>query len=173
MSLVHGVLSTFFPLYGLDVGLSLSQIGALLGVHGLFAAGIRFLAGPLFRVLPYRRALPSMILLNSAAVAGMGLTAAYPLFLVGWAAVGFSRGVLRVASGALVMDEAGSSDRQRGAASGIYLAGLDVGKIAGPAVGGVLAELVGLRGVFVGVSIAFPAAYFAMTYWLRTRQPAR
>lgn len=162
VSLVHGVLSAFFPLYGLDIGLTIGQIGAMLGVHGLAAAGIRFLAGPLFRLLPYRAALPSMILLNSGAVASMALTSVYPVLLASWGVVGLSRGVLRVASGALVLDEAGSTDAQRGAASGIYLAGLDVGKVAGPVVGGVFAELIGFRGAFLAVSVAFPIAYFLL-----------
>ncbi|MPZ72083.1 MAG: MFS transporter [Nitriliruptorales bacterium] len=162
VALIHGVLSSFFPLYGLRVGLSMGQIGALLGVHGAVAAGVRFLSGPMFRLVPYRKALPSMIVVNSAAVMLMGLIAAYPLFIAGWALVGLSRGVLRVASGALVMDTANQTDSQRGAASGIYLAGLDVGKVAGPAVGGVLVEMIGLPGVFIAVSLMFPVAYFVL-----------
>ena len=171
VSLGHGVLSAFFPLYGLDVGLSIGQIGALLGVHGILAGGIRFLSGPLFRVVPYRKALPWMIVLNSLAVAGMGFTTMYAVFVVAWGAVGLSRGILRVASGALVMDEAGATDTQRGAASGLYLAGLDVGKIAGPLVGGALAELFGLRGVFATVGVVFAFAYFVLAHRVQRGRP--
>ena len=53
--------------------------------------------------------------------------------------------------------------------SGIYLAGLDLGKVLGPLVGGVGAHAVGLRATFLIVSAAFPAVYFALAAALRRR----
>jgi len=60
------------------------------------------------------------------------------------------------------MDASGSSDSERGAASGIYLAGLDFGKVIGPIFGGISVELMGLRATFVLISVAFPAAYLVI-----------
>jgi predicted MFS family arabinose efflux permease len=68
------------------------------------------------------------------------------------------------------MDSAGEVDAKRGAASGVYLAGLDLGKVLGPLVGGVGADTVGLRTTFLIVSVAFPAVYFALAAVLRRRQ---
>ena len=42
------MLNTYFPLYGLSIGLTLTQIGMLSGIHGILAAGVRFASGPLF-----------------------------------------------------------------------------------------------------------------------------
>jgi MFS family permease len=92
------------------------------------------------------------------------------ILAVAFAALGLTRGLLRVASAALVMDGAGETDARRGAASGVYLAGLDLGKIVGPLVGGVGADAVGLRSTFVAASVAFPLVYFLLAGTLRRRR---
>lgn len=170
LALVNGGLFTFFPIHGLQIGLTLTQIGALTGIHGATATGIRFLSGPLFGVVDYRRSLPVMVAVNATAVALLSVTNAWLLLAVAWGTIGLTRGVLRVASGALVMDTAGASDRARGAASTVYLAGLDVGKILGPPVAGVTAELVGLRTMFLVVGVAFAAVYAASAALVRSRE---
>jgi predicted MFS family arabinose efflux permease len=163
LNLVSGVLFTFFPIYGLAIGLSIAQIGVLTGIHGATAAGIRLASGFVFRWISYQRVLPLMVALSGLAVAGIPATRAFLALAVCWALIGLARGLLRVASGALVMDVAGGSEGERGAASGVYLAGLDLGKIIGPLVGGASAELVGLRATFVLIAVAFPVAYLLVT----------
>ncbi|HEX7298516.1 MAG TPA: MFS transporter [Solirubrobacteraceae bacterium] len=163
INLVNGVLFTFFPIYGLAIGLSLAQIGALTGIHGVTASAVRLGSGLVFARISYERLLPLMVVLSGTAIAGLSATSTFVLLAVCWAVIGLSRGLLRVASGALVMDMAGGSDSERGAASGVYLAGLDLGKIVGPLVGGASAELVGLRATFLLVALAFPLAYLAVT----------
>jgi MFS family permease len=68
--------------------------------------------------------------------------------------------LLRVASGALVMDEAGG---RVGPASGVYLAGLDLGKVVGPTVGGFGAGAIGIRSTFLAASVGLPLVYFVLT----------
>jgi sugar phosphate permease len=163
INLVSGVLFTFFPLYGLAIGLSLTQIGLLTGIHGTLAATVRFASGALFRWVSYRGALPVMVVVSGAAVVLLGTVRAFTVLAVAWAAIGLSRGILRVASGALVLDAAAVTDSQRGGASAIYLAGLDIGKVVGPLIGGVGAELAGIATTFVALGIAFPALYLLLT----------
>ena len=169
INLVSGVVLTFFPIYGLAIGLTLTQIGALQGVHGIAAAAIRFLSGAIFSRVSYRRTLPLMVLVSGAAVAAIGGVRAFAVLLAAWGLLGLTRGLLRVASAALVMDEAGATDARRGASSGIYLAGLDLGKVLGPLAGGVGAQTVGLRATFLAVSVTFPAVYFALSGLLGRR----
>lgn len=164
LNLVSGVLFTFFPLYGLGIGLTLTQIGSLTGIHGAVAAGVRFGSGLLFKRISYQTALPVMVVAGGAAVAGIAATSLFAVLAISWATIGLARGVLRVASGALVMDASGPSDAERGAASGIYLAGLDLGKVIGPVFGGASVEVVGLRATFVLISVAFPLAYLLMSF---------
>ena len=175
INLISGVLFTFFPIYGLAIGLSLTQIGLLAGIHGAIAAAIRFASGFIFKWISYQSALPVMVVLSGIAVVFLGSVEVFVVLAGAWAAIGLARGVLRVASGALVLDATGSSNSQRGASSAIYLAGLDLGKVIGPLIGGASAALVGLRGTFVVLGVAFPVAYMIMTAALARvgKSPAR
>jgi MFS family permease len=169
INLVSGVVLTFLPIYGLAIGLSLTQVGVLQGVHGGAAAVVRFLSGLVFRVVSYQRTLPAMVVASGISVAVIGSLRAFLALGVACAVLGLTRGLLRVASGALVMDEAG--DRS-GAASGVYLAGLDLGKVLGPIGGGVGADLVGIRTTFLIASVGFPLAYFVLAALTSRRRGA-
>jgi MFS family permease len=175
INLISGVLFTFFPIHGLAIGLSLTQIGLLAGIHGAIAAAIRFASGFIFNWISYQSALPVMVVLSGIAVVFLGSFEVFFVLAGAWASIGLARGVLRVASGALVLDVTGASNSQRGASSAIYLAGLDLGKVIGPLIGGATAALVGLRGTFVVLGIAFPVAYMVMTAALARvgKSPAR
>jgi MFS family permease len=170
INLVSGVVLTFFPIYGLAIGLTLTQVGALQGIHAAVAAGVRFLSGIFFRFVSYQRTLPLMVLVSGLSVAAIGGTEVFVLLAIAWGALGLTRGLLRVASAALVMDEAGDVDSKRGAASGVYLAGLDLGKVLGPLIGGIGADTIGLRSTFLVVSVAFPVVYFILAAALRRRR---
>jgi MFS family permease len=170
INLVSGVVLTFFPIYGLAIGLTLTQIGVLQGIHGATAAAVRFLSGVFFRWVSYERTLPLMVIASGASVALIGGIEIYVILAVAWGALGLTRGLLRVASAALVMDSAGEADAKQGAASGVYLAGLDLGKVLGPLVGGIGADTVGLRTTFLAVSVGFPAVYFVLAAALRRRR---
>ena len=172
LNLVNGVLFTFFPIYGLAIGLSLAQIGALTGIHGAVAAAVRLGSGLVFRRISYVRALPLMVVLSGLAVAGLSTVRLFAALAVAWAVIGLARGLLRVASGALVMDVAGDSDAERGAASGVYLAGLDLGKILGPPLGGAGAALAGIQTTFLLIAVVFPAAYLIAMAVLPSRSPS-
>lgn len=171
IALVNGGLLTFFPIHALSIGLTLTAVGTLFGLHGTAATIVRFFSGPLFRFVDYRRSLPWMVALNVVAVVSLSLTGRWWLLAVAWSMIGLTRGVLRVASGALVMDETAAADDQaRGAASTVYLAGLDVGKIIGPVAAGTTAELLGLRPTFAVIGLAFGAIYLATAFVARRRE---
>jgi len=169
INLVSGVVLTFFPIYGLAIGLTLTQVGFLQGIHGAAASVVRFLSGIVFRVVSYVRTLPLMVALSGISVAAIAGVKLVVILAVAFAALGLTRGLLLVASAALVMDGAGETDARRGAASGVYLAGLDLGKIVGPLVGGVGADVVGLRATFLAGSLAFPLVYFLLAGTVRRR----
>ncbi|HVR78630.1 MAG TPA: MFS transporter [Acidimicrobiia bacterium] len=170
ISLVNGGLFTFFPIHALAVGFTLTQVGIMTGVHGSAATGIRFFSGPIFRIIPYRRVLPFAVAINAAALMSLSLSESFLMLTAAWAIIGLTRGVLRVASGALVIDTATTSDRERGVVSTIYLAGLDMGKILGPLLAGATAELVGLRSTFAVIGIAFMTIYLVGTMRSRDRE---
>jgi predicted MFS family arabinose efflux permease len=170
INLVSGVLFTFFPLYGLAIGLSLTQIGLLAGIHGTLATTVRFFSGVIFGWISYRGSLPIMVVTSGVAVAALGGLRLFVALVIAWATIGFARGILRVASGALVLDEAAATGSQRGGASAIYLAGLDLGKVIGPLIGGLGAEVAGLPATFVGLGVAFPIVYLGLASLVSRRR---
>jgi MFS family permease len=173
INLVSGVVLTFFPIYGLAIGLTLTQIGVLQGIHGATAAAVRFLSGVFFRWVSYEKTLPLMVIASGVSVAAIGGVEVFIVLAVAWGALGLTRGLLRVASAALVMDSADETDARQGAASGVYLAGLDLGKVLGPLVGGIGADVVGLRTTFLIASVGFPAVYFVLSAALGRRSARR
>jgi MFS family permease len=171
INLLAGVLSTFFPLYGLAIGLTLTRIGALQGVHSAAASIIRFLTPLLFRVIAPRRLQPSLAVLGGIAVALLALVVDYRLLLLCWMMLGLTRGILRVSSSALMMDA--SDGRDRGTASGIYLAGLDVGRIIGPLLGGASIQFLGYRGTFLAAGLVTPVIFLFMDRYLSAQARKR
>ncbi len=109
--------------------------------------------------------------MSGVAIALLGSTSTFLFVALAWGGIGLARGVLRVATAALVLDESTASDAGRGAASSVYLSGLDVGKVVGPAVGGIGAELVGIPATFVIAAVAFPALYVLASAMLRRPAP--
>jgi len=164
INLLAGVLNTFFPLYGLAIGLSLSRIGALTGMHSGAASFIRFLTPLLFRAVRPRQTQPWMVVTGGLAVALLAAVVDYRLLAVCWITIGLTRGVLRVSSSALMMDASQGDDR--GTASGVYLAGLDVGRIIGPLVGGLSIQFLGFRGTFLATGLAIPVVFLVMDRYL-------
>jgi MFS family permease len=139
-------------------------------VHGGAAAVVRFLSGLVFHFVSYRRTLAATVVVSGVAVATIAGVTVMAALTAACALLGLTRGLLRVASGALVMDEA---TERSGAASSLYLAGLDLGKVLGPVAGGLGASAVGLRPTFLAAAVAFPVAYFALAAATERRRRTR
>jgi MFS family permease len=166
INLVSGVVLTFLPIYGLAIGLSLTQVGALQGIHGGAAAVVRFLSGVVFRFVSYHRTLGLTVVLSGLSIAAIAGVRIFVLLAGACGLLGLTRGLLRVASGALVMEQAAG---RSGAASGVYLAGLDLGKVLGPVAGGVGVHAVGIRATYLAACVGFPALYFLLSALTRRR----
>jgi MFS family permease len=74
---------------------------------------------------------------------------------------GLARGILRV-TGAATIAELRREGKDVGLASGVYSAGLDLGGIVGPAVGGLVATAFGLPVMFQVLAVGCLAGYFAV-----------
>jgi predicted MFS family arabinose efflux permease len=77
-----------------------------------------------------------------------------PIFVV----LGLTRGVLRATSAANIA-ELRAEGRDVGLASGVYNAGLDIGGIIGPALGGAVATVFGIGHMFQIVALASLVAW--------------
>ena len=152
---------TFFPLFGLSIGIPLSASGALKGVKSGAATFIRFVSGGVFRYVDHRTANLWSILLFGATTIALSAVSSVGLFFALFLAAGLARGLLRVTSAASIA-ELRAEGRDVGIASGVYNMGLDVGAIVGPAVGGFVGNLVGLGPMFQIVGVVSLLAYFAI-----------
>jgi MFS family permease len=168
INLTSGVLMTYFPLYGLEIGISLATIGVLVGLHSAVSSFARFATPPLFRRVHHRRTVGPMVILSGLGVAGVTASPRFGVLLVAFLAIGLARGMLRVASAALATEGSGSTTR--GAASGLYLSGLDVGKIVGPSVGGLGVATLGYVPTFLVAAIVFPLIFLGLTTAVTRRE---
>jgi predicted MFS family arabinose efflux permease len=176
---------TFFPLYGIAIGLPVAFVGALKASKSASATVIRFFAGAVFRFLDYRAINFWAVLLFAASTFAIPLVPvpiAGPVLLAVFLGAGLCRGILRVTSAATVA-ELRAEGRDIGLSSGVYNSGLDLGAIIGPAAGGVLSAAFGIPAMFqllaggslvlyFAVALSSPAGRSALTPSFRPKAPA-
>lgn len=168
LNVMNGLLQSFFPLLGLAVGLSVAQIGTLSSVRSAVSAVARFGAGWIFsRVTPHRAHLP-LLVMSAATLALLPSAGTYFLHLPLLALNGVSRGLLRVTTTATAMEE--TPGHQAGVAAAVMSSGMDVGKMLGPLIGGIVATLLGLDTMFRVVPFAFLAVYLVLYFAARRRR---
>lgn len=161
INLLADSVDTFFPLFGLSIGLPLASVGALKGLKSGSATFIRFVSGVVFSYLDYRAINVWAVIVSAAATVVLPWVSTFAAFAALFTVLGLTRGVLRVTSAATVAELRGEG-RDVGLASGVYNAGLDIGGIAGPALGGLLGNAFGLPAMFQIVAVASVAAYFTV-----------
>jgi MFS family permease len=160
---LNAVTNTFHPVIALAAGLSLTQIGALSSVRSWASSSSRFGSGPVFsRVDPASLTLPLVVAGSLATSAIPSVISSFalqvPLFLV----AGLSRGLLRVTGSADAFEGAGEDERRHGVTSALLYGGLDLGKIAGPVIGGAVAGAFGIATMFRVVPVGFLVLYLAL-----------
>lgn len=160
LNVMNGLLGSFFPLLGLALGLSVAQIGTLSSTRSALSALSRFSAGWLLGQIQARRILPALLAVSAGTVAVLPSISSYVLLIPVFALNGLSRGLLRVTTVAAAMTVI--RREQAGAAAAAMTAGLDVGRMAGPLIGGLVASLFGLPAMFRVVPLAFLALYLIL-----------
>lgn len=171
LNLLSDSVDTFFPLFGLSIGLPLAATGVLKGLKSGSAAVIRFVSAVLFRYLDHRSINVWAVILSGAATAVLPWGSTFGALAALFVLAGLTRGILRVTSAATVA-ELRSEGREVGLASGIYNAGLDVGAIVGPPLGGLLGRALSLPAMFQVVGVGCVAAYFAVALATRAGRSA-
>lgn len=153
LNVMNNILNSFFPLVGLALGFSLAQVGTLSGIRSGVSALARFTAGAIFARTSARKAHTPLLIVSALTTACVPSIASYVLQMPIWAANGISRGLLRVSTGAEALETTPAG--REGLSAGVMSAGLDVGKILGPLIGGAVAEAVGIGNMFRIVPLTF------------------
>ena len=160
---LNSLTNTFQPVLALAAGLSLTQIGALSSVRSWASSSSRFGSGPLFhRFNPAGFTLP-LVVVGTAATALIpsaigSFLLQIPLFVV----AGLSRGLLRVTGSADAFDAVDGGERGHGLTAALLYAGLDLGKIVLPVVGGVVAHVWGIATMLRVLPLVLLLLYLAL-----------
>jgi MFS family permease len=162
INVISDAIDTFFPLYALAIGLPLAASGVLKGLKSAAATFIRFISGGVFQYVDHRAVNVWAVVLMAISTLLIPVFPAFAALIVLFAVNGVCRGLLRVTSAATVA-EVRSEGQDVGIASGVYNAGLDVGAIIGPAIGGVVAAAVGMGPMFQLVAVASLVFYVGVS----------
>jgi MFS transporter, DHA1 family, multidrug resistance protein len=169
INFVNGLVTTFQPVLALGAGLTLTQIGVLASLRSFASSFVRLGSGVMFARSSGRRLTTPLIVLGAAAVilipsAKASFLLSAPLFL----AIGLSRGLLRVTGSAHAFEGIPDDDRYQGMTASLLHAGLDLGKLTGPLLGGAVAGLAGLETMFRVLPVVLLCGY-ALLEILATR----
>jgi len=92
--------------------------------------------------------------------------------LIVYVASGFMRAVVLVANAVGLVQDVPESRVRRGLASGVYNAAGDLGNILGPFIGGFIAQVAGIAGVFVVGSAGSTALFLIGVFLVRRLKQA-
>jgi MFS family permease len=134
---VVDVVLIFLPLYGREIGLSVTDIGILLAIRSVASLAVRLVLGQISNRLGLRRILVWGSIFTLLSMIALGLTANFWLIALIMAVSGFAMGIGQPATMAWVSRI--SSANSRGLAIAIRLSANRFGQVAMPALAGVVA----------------------------------
>jgi MFS transporter, DHA1 family, multidrug resistance protein len=173
---LNAIVNAFHPVLARQAGLSLTQIGALSSVRSWASASTRLGSGPIFQRFDAAGLTLPLVVIGALATCFIPSVIAVfllqiPLFLL----MGLSRGLLRVTGSADAFDAVADDERGHGVVSALLYAGLDLGKIVAPVVGGIVADVWGYPAMFRVVPLGLVLLYLALAIPARralSRAPA-
>jgi DHA1 family multidrug resistance protein-like MFS transporter len=171
LNMLHQIGNNFLPLYGLAVGLSLTQVGVIRGIYSLCNAITRPLSGPVVRRLGHHLLSHTGLPLQSVFMMMVPLFHGFVPLLIVFVFAGFMRALVIVSNVVSMVEDVNTSRVNRGVVSGIYNAAQDVGNILGPSVGGLIASFTGLSTLFVAGPLGIVSIFFVSLWACRFIAP--
>jgi len=149
LNLLHQMGGVFISLYGLAVGMSLTQIGILRAAYAGCNAVTRPISGHVVNKIGHRGLSYFGLPLQSLILMLVPLFTSFGAILIVYVASGLLRAFVVVANAVGLVQDVPETRVRRGLASGVYNAAGDLGNILGPSIGGFLAQATGIASVFV------------------------
>jgi DHA1 family multidrug resistance protein-like MFS transporter len=159
LNLLHQMGGVFISLYGLGVGMSLTQIGIIRGAYAGCNAVTRPISGHVVNRVGHKGLSYFGLPLQSLILMLVPLFSSFGTILVVYVASGFMRAIVLVANAVGMVQDVPESKVRRGLASGVYNAAGDMGNILGPSIGGFIAHATGIASVFVVGSLGSTALF--------------
>jgi DHA1 family multidrug resistance protein-like MFS transporter len=167
LNLLHQMGGVFISLYGLAVGMSLTQIGVIRAAYAGCNAVTRPISGHVVNKIGHRGLSYFGLPLQSLILMLVPLFSGFGTILFVYVASGLLRAIVVVANAVGLVQDIPESRVQRGLASGVYNAAGDLGNILGPSVGGFIAHATGIASVFVVGSLGSTALFLVGILLLR------
>jgi len=149
LNLLHQMGGVFISLYGLAVGMSLTQIGIIRAAYAGCNAVTRPISGHVVNKFGHKGLSYFGLPLQSLILMLVPLFSSFGTIIVVYVASGFMRAIVVVANAVGLVQDVQETKVRRGLASGVYNAAGDVGNILGPSIGGLIAHATGVASVFV------------------------
>ena len=159
LNLLHQMGGVFISLYGLGVGMSLTQIGIIRGAYAGCNAVARPISGHVVNKVGHKGLSYFGLPLQSLILMLVPLFTGFGTILFVYVASGFMRAIVVVANAVGLVQDVPESKVRRGLASGVYNAAGDMGNILGPSIGGFIAHATGIASVFVVGSLGSTALF--------------
>jgi MFS family permease len=134
---VVDVVLIFLPLYGREIGLSVTDIGILLAIRSIASLAVRLVLGQISNRLGLRTILTWGSIVTLASMVALGLTANFWWIALIMAVSGFAMGIGQPATMAWVSRI--SAPDSRGLAIAVRLSANRLGQVAMPALAGLVA----------------------------------
>jgi MFS family permease len=139
VALGFGVVAPAIPLFARDFGVGTTAVGLAVSAFAFFRFVSAFSGGSLVERFGERVVLTAGLLIVAVTTGAAGLATNFPVFLALRAAGGIGSAMFTVSALSLLLRVAPPTHRGRAAAT--WQGGFMLGGVAGPAVGGLLAEL--------------------------------
>ena len=172
LNVVHQMGSVFISLYGLSVGMTLTQVGIVRAAYAGCNAVTRPISGHVVNRLGHKGLSYFGLPLQSLILMLVPLFTSFGTVLPVYVCSGLLRAIVLVANAVGLVQDVPESRVRRGLASAVYNAAGDLGNILGPSVGGLIAQTTGVASVFVIGSLGSTALFFIFVILLRRlKQP--
>ena len=167
LNLLHQMGGVFISLYGLAVGMNLTQIGIIRAAYAGCNAVTRPISGHVVNRIGHRGLSYFGLPLQSLILTLVPIFTGFGTILLVYVASGLLRAIVVVANAVGLVQDVPESRVRRGLASGVYNAAGDLGNILGPSIGGLIAHATGIASVFVVGSLGSTALFLGAVVLLR------
>ena len=167
LNLLHQMSGVFISLYGLAVGMTLTQIGIVRAAYAGCNAVTRPISGHVVNKFGHRGLSYAGIPLQSAILMLIPLFTGFGAILAVYVLSGLMRAIVIVANAVGLVQDVDENKVQRGLASGIYNAAGDLGNILGPSIGGLIAQATSISGVFVIGSLGSTILFLSVVWGVK------
>ena len=167
LNLLHQMGGVFISLYGLAVGMTLTQIGIMRAAFAGCNAITRPISGHVVNKFGHSGLSYFGLPLQALILMLVPLFTGFGTIVVVYVASGLMRAVVLVANAVGLVQDVPESKVRRGLASGVYNAAGDLGNILGPSIGGFIAQATGVASVFVVGTVGSMGLFFLGVLLLR------